>query len=54
MKYPTPEPIIIVHHPDITPEERARRLELIRKAAADLVIATERNKRARLAAERDT
>lgn len=54
MKYPTPEPIVRVHHPDITPEERARRLELIRKAAVDMILATERNKRARLAAERNT
>lgn len=54
MKYPTPEPIIRVHHPDITPEERARRMELIRQAAVAAVLATERNRRARLAAEKRT
>ena len=53
-KNQAPKPIIRVHHPDITPEERARRMELIRKAAVDLIIATERNKRTRLAAEKGT
>lgn len=49
-----PEPIIRVHHPDITPEERARRMELIRQAAVAALLATERNKRARMAAEKCT
>lgn len=46
-----PEPIVRVHHPDITPEERARRMELIRQAAVAVVLGTERNRRARLARE---
>lgn len=49
-----PKVIIRVHHPDITPEERARRMELIRQAAVAAVLATERNRRARLAAEKRT
>lgn len=32
-----PNAIVRIYHPDITPEERARRMELIRRAAADLV-----------------
>lgn len=36
---------IRVHRPDITPEERERRLENIRKAAAAVILAAERIKR---------
>ena len=42
-----PAAIVRVHRPDLTPEERARRMEQIRKAAVDLILATERNKRAK-------
>jgi hypothetical protein len=37
--------IIIVHRPTLTPEEHAKRMERIKKAAIDLVIATERVKK---------
>jgi hypothetical protein len=37
--------IITVSRPQLTPTERARRMEIIKKAAADLVIATETAKR---------
>lgn len=37
--------IITVSRPQLTPEERARRMEEIKKAAVDLVIATEMAKR---------
>lgn len=37
--------IIRVHRPDITPEERERRLEEIRKAAVRVILASERMKR---------
>lgn len=36
--------IVIVHRPVLTDEERAKRMELIKKAAADLVIETEKAK----------
>ena len=32
--------IVRIHRPELTPEERAHRLEAIRKAAANLVKAT--------------
>lgn len=38
------ENIIIVHRPELTLEERARRMERIKKAAADLIVAAEREK----------
>ena len=37
--------IVTVSRPQLTPVERARRMETIKKAAADLVIATEAAKR---------
>ena len=37
--------IITVSRPQLTPVERARRMEAIKKAAVDLVIATEMAKR---------
>lgn len=37
--------IVRIHRPDLTPEERAHRLEAIKKAAVNLVIATEAEKR---------
>lgn len=37
--------IIIVHRPELTPEEYAKRMARIKKAAEDLVLATEREKR---------
>lgn len=33
---------VTVHHPELTPEERARRLEQIKRAAVELLTATER------------
>lgn len=45
MEKTRPAAIVQVYHPDITPEERAKRMELIRQAAADLVITTRRNRR---------
>lgn len=36
---------VVVHRPDITPEERTHRLEAIKKAAVNLVKATEAAKR---------
>ena len=40
-----PKAIIRVHRPELTPEERARRMKQIHDAAVCLVIATEREKR---------
>ena len=39
--------IIHISRPELTPEERAKRMEAIKKAAVDLVIATERVKRSK-------
>lgn len=36
--------IIQITRPELTAEERAKRMEAIKKAAADLVVATERAK----------
>ena len=36
--------IIIVHRPELTEEERARRMEEIKRATVQLVVATERRK----------
>ena len=36
--------IIHISHPELTPEERAKRMEAIKKAVVDLVIATDRAK----------
>lgn len=35
--------IVRVHRPNLTPEEREKRLEQIRKAAIDVILAAERN-----------
>ena len=37
--------IVRIHRPDLTPEERAHRMDAIKKAAVNLVIATEAAKR---------
>lgn len=37
--------IVRVHRPDLTPEERARRMKQIHDAAVRLIVATEREKR---------
>lgn len=37
--------IIHITRPELTTEERARRMELIKNAAADLIIATDKAKR---------
>ena len=49
----TENAIITIRRPVLTPEERARRMEEIKTAAVNLILATEQNKRrkARLAAE---
>jgi len=44
MKNKASPPIIVqVHRPELTPEERDRRMEVIKKAATDLIVATMRN-----------
>lgn len=35
----TPAAIVRIHRPDLTPEERAERMERIKQAAANLVMA---------------
>jgi hypothetical protein len=40
----SPGAIIRVYRPILTPEERAKRMERIKEAAAKLIIAAERNK----------
>ena len=35
----TPTAIVRIHRPDLTPEERAERMERIKQAAANLVMA---------------
>ena len=42
---------IRVHIPDLTEEERARRMKQIEKAAVDLILSTESRRKAREAAE---
>lgn len=36
---------IIIHRPELTAEERAKRMEEIKRATVRLVIATERNRK---------
>ena len=36
--------IISISRPDLTPEERAKRMEAIKKATVDLIVATEKAK----------
>lgn len=38
--------IVRIHRPDLTPEERAKRMEAIKAAAARLVVATYEAKKA--------
>lgn len=45
MEKSTPTAIVRVHRPDLTPEERAKRLEEIRKAAINVILAAERIER---------
>ena len=47
-----PKFIITSSRPVLTDEERAKRMEIIKKAAIDLIIATEREKAKRKEAER--
>lgn len=42
MKDTTPAVIVRIHRPDLTPEERAKRMELIRQAAANLIVAAKK------------
>lgn len=37
--------IIIVHRPELTERERAKRVEEIKRAAVNLIVATEKHKR---------
>jgi hypothetical protein len=39
---PTPAAIVHVHRPDLTPEERARRMARISQAAANLILAAKK------------
>ena len=39
-----PNMVVRVHFPDLTDDERARRMKIIEKAAADLVIGSEKKK----------
>lgn len=39
----TPPAIVRVHRPDLTPEERAKRMEHIKQAAANLILAARKN-----------
>lgn len=41
------EIIVRLHRPELTEKERARRMEQIKKAAADLLAATEEERRKR-------
>lgn len=43
--------IIHIHHPDITEEERAKRMKAIEKAAANLILAHRRAEAAKAAKE---
>lgn len=36
---------VIIHRPELTAEERAKRMEEIKRATVQLVIATERNRK---------
>lgn len=45
--------IVHIHHPDISEEERAKRMKAIEKAAANLILASRRAK-ARAAQEAET
>ncbi len=44
MEYRTEKAIVRVRRPILTPEERAKRMEEIRKAAANVILAAERQK----------
>lgn len=40
-----PTAVVRVHRPELTPEEKARRMERIKEAAARLMIAAEKSRR---------
>lgn len=40
-----PAAIVRVHRPDLTPEETAKRMERIKKAAANLIVAARKQRR---------
>lgn len=42
MERPTPTAIVRVHRPELTAEERAKRMEAIKDAAARLIVAAAR------------
>lgn len=44
-----PNAVVRVHIPDLTPDERERRMQKVKKAAADLLKSEERRKHERLA-----
>lgn len=37
--------IVTIHRPELTPQERERRMAEIKRAAADLIIAADRHKK---------
>lgn len=37
--------IVIIHRPELTPEERAKRMEVIKQAATQLILETEKAKK---------
>ena len=41
----TPKPVVRVHRPTLTEEERARQMEIIRRATIKFILSTERRKR---------
>ena len=43
-KYEKPKAIVRVYRPELTPEERERRMEKLKKSAAELLIAIEKAK----------
>ena len=49
-KYEKPKAIVRVYRPELTPEERERRMEEVKKAAIELLIAVEERK---MRAQRD-
>ena len=38
----TPPAVVRIHRPDLTPEERAKRMERIHQAAANLILAVKK------------
>lgn len=47
MENSKPKAIVRVHYPDLTDEEQAKRIAQVKRAAVELVLATERVKAAK-------